>query len=136
MANVAGEQVRHEQFRDSVLLVEQTHHQRLLNSIKSAIRQRGGRCETQRLASKASLTEELVVAQNTDDRFLALLGCHREFYLATLEIPHGVPRVALYKDCAVRSVFQNGFSPRDSSEEGSPIHRRSLLVCYRERWHL
>src|ERR1017187_3572468 len=43
IANVAGEQVRHEQFRDTLLLVEQMHHQRPLDSVESAIRQQIGR---------------------------------------------------------------------------------------------
>jgi len=38
----------------------------------------------------ASLTEELVGVQNGDDRFLALVGCHREFHLALVEVPQAI----------------------------------------------
>ena len=41
--NISRKQVRHEKFRDFVLLVEQTHHQRLLNPVKSAIDHRDRR---------------------------------------------------------------------------------------------
>src|SRR5664280_1773366 len=77
-ANVARKEVRHEQFRDSVLLVKQTQHQQLLDPVKSAVRHRHGGGNAQRLAGHASLTEKLIVAQNADDRFLALLGGYRK----------------------------------------------------------
>src|ERR1019366_777809 len=127
--------MRDEQFRDAVLLVEQTHHQRLLDSVKSAIRHRARRGDAQRLAGQASLTKELIVAQNADDRFLALFGSHREFYFPVLEIPHGIRNVSLHEDRAVRAVFQNGFPARDSSEECCPIDGLSLPI-YCSKWRL
>ena len=86
----------------------------------------------QRLAGKASLTEELVVAQNGDDRFLALVGGHREFHLALMEIEHGIRRVSLHEDHAVRAVFQNAFPARDSCQEYWPIDGRRLPVGWRK----
>jgi hypothetical protein len=56
----------------------------------SAIAHRDNRREAQQLAGKAPLTEELDGVQNGDDRFLALVGCQREFHLARVEIPCGV----------------------------------------------
>ena len=46
-----------------------------------------------------------------------------------LEIPHGIRRVSLHEDRAVRAVFQNGFPARDSCEECCPIDGLSLPVC-------
>jgi hypothetical protein len=65
--------MRGKQFRDVLLFVQHTHHQRLLNLVKSAICHRDCRCHTQRLICEASLTEELTSVQNGDDRLLALL---------------------------------------------------------------
>jgi hypothetical protein len=128
-SNVAGKQVREEQFRDAVLLVEQTRHQRLLDPVNSAIAHGDSGREAQRLAGQASFAEELVVAQNADDRFLALVGCHRELHLALVEIPDGIRRVSLHEDRAARAVFYNGFPARDFCEECWPIDGLSLPVC-------
>src|ERR1019366_745471 len=75
------------------------------------------------------------VAQNADNRFLALLGSDREFYLPVLEKPHGIRRVSLHEDRAVRAVFQNGFPVRDSSKECCPIDDLRLPFCC-SRWRL
>ena len=56
-----------------MLLVEQAHHQRLFDPGKSAIGHGDGRGDTQRLGRQAAFAEELVVAKNGDDSFLAML---------------------------------------------------------------
>src|SRR5580658_3910715 len=81
-ASVAGKQIGHEQFRDTMPLVEQADHQCLLDSANSAVRHCAGRGDTQGLACQASLPEEFVVTQNADDCLLALLGSHRELHSA------------------------------------------------------
>jgi hypothetical protein len=114
-ASIARKQVRDEQFRDTELLVKETHHQCLLDSVKSAIRHRARRGDAQRLTGQASVTEKLVVAKNAYDRFLALLRGHREFYFPVLKKAHGIRSVSLHEDRAVRAVFENGFPVRDSA---------------------
>jgi hypothetical protein len=89
-SNVVGKQVRQEQFRDAVPLGEQIYHQRVLDPVKSAIAYAVRRGEAQRLAGKASLTEELIGVQNGDDRFLALVGRHCGFHVALVQMPHGI----------------------------------------------
>ena len=125
--------MRDEQFRDVVLFVEHAHHQRFFDLVKSTIGQRGCRGHTQRLSGEASFAEELTGTQNGDDRFLALLGGHRELHLAFLEIPHGIRSVSLHEDGAARAVFQNGFPACESREECCPIDGLSLSVCWCKR---
>src|ERR1035437_4974528 len=113
--------------------MKQTQHQQLLDPVKSAVRHRHSRGDTQRLAGQASLTEKLVVAQNADDCFIAVSGGHHEFYLALVEIPHGIRSVSLREDRAIGAEFENGFATRDSGEKCCPIDSLSLLVCCRKR---
>ena len=110
--------MRDKKFRDFVLLVEQTHHQRLLNPVKSAIAHRDSRGNAHRLAGEASLTEKLVVAQNADNRFLSLLGCHRMLHPASPNVEDGIRRVSWAVDSAVRAVLQtrqSASNPGDKS---------------------
>ena len=72
---------------------------------RRAIGHGGSRGDAQQLACQASLAEEVTVAQNGDDRFLALLGCHRELHLASSQVEHGIRRFSLPEDGAVRAVF-------------------------------
>jgi hypothetical protein len=62
-----------------------------------------------------------------------LLGGHRQFHPAMMEIPHGIGRVPLREDRAVRAVFQSGFPAGDSSEECRPIDRLSLPISCSQR---
>jgi hypothetical protein len=111
-----------------VLFVQRARHQRLLNPGQRAVGHRGSRGDAQQLTCQASLTEELTVAQNGDDRFLALLGCHRELHLASSQVKHGICRFSLPEDDAIRAIFYNGFPVGDSSQERFPIDRRAFLT--------
>src|SRR5512141_60472 len=90
----------------------------------------------QNLTCQASLAEELAGAQNGDDRFLALLGGHRELHLASLDVEDGIRRFSLPEDGAVRGVFFNGLPAVDSSDEGFPIDRLGFLICCNNLWLL
>ena len=86
ISDVARQQMLDKQFRNIVMLVKHTRHQRFIDLIKGAIGHRDSRCYAQRLAGEASLAEELPRAQDCDDRFFALLGYNRELYLASPEV--------------------------------------------------
>src|SRR3989442_4264212 len=88
----------------------------------------GSRGYTQRLTCKAPLAEEFTGAQNGDDRFLTLFRCNREPHFAPLEVEHGIRRLSLPEDVAVRAVFCNRLADRDASEEGFPIDRLVFLT--------
>src|ERR1035441_9714662 len=121
--------MREEQFRNVALLVQHARYQRLRNPDQIAICHRGSRCDAQLLTCQASLAEEVTVAQDGDDRFLALVGCHRELHLALSDVEHGIRRLSLAEDIAVRAVFNVGFPAGESSEEGFPIDRLVFLIC-------
>src|SRR3990172_10400442 len=99
-----------EQFRDTVLFVEHPCHGLPRNPHKRAICHRDGCFYAQRLTGEASLAEEITGFQKGDNRFLALFGCYREHYLASTDVEHGIRRLSLPEDVAVRTVFQNGLS--------------------------
>ena len=119
-----------EQFREAVLFVQRARRQRLLNPVQRAIGHGGSRGDAQRLTSQASLTEELTVAQNGNDRFLAFMGWYRELYLASSQVKDGIRRFSLPEYGAVRAAFCNGFPAGDSSQEGFPLDRLSLLLIF------
>ena len=108
--------MRDEQFRDVVLFVKHSSHQRFLDFVKRAIRQCDSRCHAQRLAGEAALAEELTGVENGDDRLLALLGYDRDLYLAFPDVVQGIRRLSLPKDVVVHSAFQNGLSAEDTGE--------------------
>ena len=128
VSDVAGKQMLDKQFRNVVLFVEHSRHQRLLNLVESAICHGDSRCHTRLLTCEASLTEELTGAQNGDNRFLALLGYNRELHLASTEIEQGIRRLSLPEDVAVRSVFHNGLPAEDAGEDGFPIDRLAFPI--------
>ena len=74
------------QFRDFVPFVKFLRHQRLFNLIEGAICHRDSRGYPQRLTGEASLAKKLTGAQQGDDRFFALLGCHCKLHLALTEV--------------------------------------------------
>ena len=61
---------------------------------------------------------------------LPSLGCYGELHLASSQVEHGIRRISLPEDGAVRAVFYNGFPAGDSSQEGFPIDRLSLLLFF------
>ena len=75
-----------------MLFVKHLCHQGLLNLIKGTICHGDSCPHSQWLSRKASLTEEFTVTQNGDNRFLAVLGCNCEFYLAFSEIEQRIRR--------------------------------------------
>ena len=74
ISDIAYQQMPDKQFRNIVMIMKYTLHQRFLNLVKGAIGHRNSRCHAQRLTGEASLAEELTGAQNGDDCFFALLG--------------------------------------------------------------
>src|SRR2546422_3681556 len=120
--------MRDEQFRDAVLFMQHARHQRLFDPGKRTVCHRGSRGYTQRLTCKAPLAEEFTGAQNGDDRFLTLFRCNRKPHFAPLEVEHGIRRLSLPEDVAVRAVFCNRLADRDASEEGFPIDRLVFLT--------
>src|SRR5207249_2115722 len=86
-----------------------------------AIGHRASRGDAQWLTCEASLAEELTSVQNGNDRFLALLRCHRQLHLALPQVEHGIRGFSLRENGAVRGVFYSGFPAGDSSEERFPI---------------
>src|SRR5207245_1048265 len=128
VSHVARKQMRDEQFRDAVLFMQHARHQRLFDPGKRTVCHRGSRGYTQRLTCKAPLAEEFTGAQNGDDRFLTLFRCNREPHFAPLEVEHGIRRLSLPEDVAVRAVFCNRLADRDASEEGFPIDRKSTRL--------
>jgi hypothetical protein len=77
------------------------------------------------LTREASFAEEITLAQNRDDRLLALFGSHSEFDFAFPEIEQGVRRFSLREDVAVRTILNSGSRVRDSSEKGP----QSIVCC-------
>ena len=61
VSDVAQKQMLDKQFRNIVMLVKHSLHQRLLNLVKGAICHRNSRFHTHRLTGEASLAEELTV---------------------------------------------------------------------------
>jgi len=71
------------QFRNILVFVKYTLHQRLLNLVQGAACYRNSRCHTHRLIGEASFTKKFTFVQNCDDRFFALLGYDGELYFAS-----------------------------------------------------
>ena len=78
------------------------------------------------LTREAPFTEELTGAKRGDDRFLAVLGGHRELHLAAQQKVHGVRRLTLHEDGVVLTTLQRPSSPRDACQEGLPIREQRL----------
>src|SRR5687767_10659067 len=112
-----------EQLRGGVILAQHARHLGFLDPGQRTIGYRGRCRHPQPLTREASFAEEVTLAQNRDDRLLALFGGHREFHLAFSEIEQRVRRFSLREDVAVRAVLNSGSPVRDSSEKGLPIDR-------------
>jgi len=94
----------------------------------SASYTRGPSCAAPRVTGEASFAEELAGVQKGDDRFFALVGCNRDLDPAFSKVEHGIRRVSLPEDVAVRIVFDKGSPAAESSEEAFPIDRLALLL--------
>ena len=117
-----------EQLRGAVILAQHARHLRFLNPGQRTIGYRGRCRHPQPLTREASFAEEVTLAQNRDDRLLALFGGHSEFHLAFPEIEQRVRRFSLREDVAVRTILNSGSPVRDSSEKR--LARVLLLLAH------
>src|SRR2546422_7207028 len=120
--------MRDEQFRDAVLFMQHARHQRLFDPGKRTVCHGGSRGYTQRLTCKAPLAEEFTGGGGGGGGGGGLFRCNREPHFAPLEVEHGIRRLSLPEDVAVRAVFCNRLADRDASEEGFPIDRLVFLT--------
>lgn len=121
--------MRDEQFRGLVLFAEHARHQRLLNPGQDAVGHSDRRCAALLLTRRPPSPKDLPASRVARIASLLFSDGHRELYLASSEIEHGIRRLYLPEDGPVRGVFYNGLPARDSGEEGFPIERPAFLVC-------
>src|SRR6185436_15055602 len=112
-----------EQLRGAVILAQHARHLGFLNPGHRTIGYRRRCRHPQPLTREASFAEEVTLAQNRNDRLLALFGGHSEFHLAFPQIEQGVRRFSLREDVAVRAILNSGSPVSDSSKKGLPINR-------------
>ena len=82
-----------------MILAQHARHLGLLNPGQRTIGYRRRCRHPQPLTREASFAEEVTLAQNRDDRFLALFGGHSEFHLAFPEVEQRSPQILLARRC-------------------------------------
>jgi len=101
--------VRHEQLGKLRLTLEDRHHGCFRYRSDQAFFHRGSRRDAHRLAIKTTLAEELIGFDNSDNRFLALIGYDDDFDLAFLKIEDRIRGIALGEYGLILSVLRYRF---------------------------
>ena len=109
--SVASQNVRHEHLRELRLFVEHAHDCHLIEPHDDAVRHRHGRRQSQRLASQATLAEEIAVPVKGDDGLFPPLGYDVDLYLALSDVEDRIRRLSLGEDFLVLAIARYGPSP-------------------------
>src|ERR1700704_5395253 len=104
---VAGQKIRHEQFRKCRLVVKRGLHGLFCNGGDDAIFDGGGGRDAQRVAVHAAFTKELAGSQNPDHGLLIMLGYYRKLNLALLNVIDRVRSVALQEHVLILLKFKD-----------------------------
>ncbi len=88
--------------------MEDAHDGRLLEPHDDAVRQCRDRRQAPWLSRQGTLAEEIPLAVNGDDGFLALVGDDGDLDLAVLDIKDGFRRISLGEDDLAFPIFRQG----------------------------
>src|ERR1700731_2844779 len=108
-ATAPRQQVRHEQLRKPLLIVNGCDHGRLLYASDQAFIECPRRCDVEWMAVQTSFAQELTWSQNCNHRFLALLGNDGELDLAFLNVKNRVRDLSLRENDLILPEFGDRF---------------------------
>src|ERR1700745_3031315 len=120
--------MRHEHLGKLRLTLKERQHGFFRYRSDQAFFHRQRRRDAYRLAVETTFAEELIGSDNSDNRFLALIGCDDDFDLAFLKVEDGIRAIALGEDDLFLAEFRYVFPGPHLGEKHFGIE--PVLGCF------